>query len=142
MDIPLIVQPLRPKGKGWEQWQVGNLELVRRAYAIERWYNRGQEVQVLSSIEMVSGEGPDRPEFHLSISALPYMGHVKRASESLARWVLKEFDFTDYAQDNHVPNGIVRNYWRPVAENKSPVCHCVESEPKIVEDKGDFIWRP
>lgn len=40
------------------------------------------------------------------------------------------------------PNGIVRNYWRPIAENLSPVCHCVETEPKIVEDKGDYIWRP
>lgn len=37
---------------------------------------------------------------------------------------------------------IPKNYWRPVAENKSPVCHCTETEPKIAEDKGDFVWRP
>lgn len=151
MDELLIIKPMRPKGidektmtgRGWVRWSIPPvLPNGSRPYALEYWYNRGHEVQVLSSIEVVSGEGPDRPEYHVSISALPWMGRVKRCSEWLARWVLKEFEFTDYTQDNHVPNGIVRNYWRPVAENTSPICHCVETEPKIVEDKGDFIWRP
>lgn len=141
-----ILQPLRPRGNGWQQWDLSLIaaELRARAYAIERWYNRAHEVQVLSSIESVSGESPEpRHEYHISISGLRYRApRPHRCSESLARWVLKEFDFTDCAQDNHVPNGIVRNYWRPIAKNVSPVCHCVETEPKIVEDKGDYIWRP
>lgn len=138
-----ILLPKRPVRAGWAQWPVASAELERRAYVIERWYNRAHEVQVLSSIEVVSGEGPDRPEYHVSISGLRWQSdRIHRCSESLARWVLQQFDFTDYAQDNHVPNGLVRNYWRPVAENKSPICHCTESEPKIVEDKGDYVWRP
>lgn len=56
--------------------------------------------------------------------------------------MLKQFDAIGFTQDNHVPSGKVRNYWRPIAENANPVCHCVESEPKITEDKGDFVWRP
>jgi hypothetical protein len=143
MTLPLIVQPLRPKSRSWTNvtdWPM-NPELRARAYAIERWYNRAHEVQVISSIEVVSGEGERRPEYHVSVSALPWRGSPKRCSESLARWVLREFDFTDYAQDNHVPSGIVRNYWRPVAQNISPVCHCIDTEPRIIEDRGDYIWR-
>lgn len=105
-----ILQPKRPVRAGWAQWPVENAELAARAYVIERWYNRAHEVQVLSGIEMVSGEGPDRAEYHVSISGLRWMAsRPHRCSESLARWVLKEFDFTDYAQDNHVPSGIVKN---------------------------------
>lgn len=42
-DIPLIVKPLRPKGGGWVQWPWHRPEGYERPYAIERWYNRGQE---------------------------------------------------------------------------------------------------
>ena len=45
-------------------------------------------------------------------------------------------------EDNHVPGGFVRNFWRPVADRFSGYeCACVATEPAIVEDKGDFVWR-
>jgi len=115
-----------------------------RPYAIERWYHRGNEVQVLSAIEMVSGESPEpRGEFHVSISGLKHLASdCYRISESRARWALQQFNFTDYVQDNHVPAGKVRNYWRPIAENQNPVCSCNEREPKVREMKRDYIWRP
>lgn len=141
--LPLLIQPMRPTGKGWERvdWPI-NAELARKAYVIERYYNRAHEVQVLTAIEMVGGEGEPRAEYHVSITGLRWEKPPHRCSDALARWVLKEFNFTDYAQDNHVPGGIVRNYWRPVAQNLAAQCHCVETEPKITEDKGDFVWRP
>lgn len=46
-------------------------------------------------------------------------------------------------EDNHVSHGIVRNYWRPVADRLvGKACPCKEEEPTIREDKGDVIWRP
>lgn len=46
-------------------------------------------------------------------------------------------------EDNHVPHGKVRNFWRPVAELLvGKECECKAEEPVIREDKGDFIWRP
>ena len=40
------------------------------------------------------------------------------------------------------PNGCVRNFWRPVADHLSGYeCPCVEHEPAMVEDKGDYVWR-
>lgn len=138
-----IVSPLRPIGRGWSLWPVMYLQYEREAYASDRWYNRAHEVQVISAIESVSGEGEPRHEYHLSISGLKYQSpHIHRCSASLARWVLKEFDFVDSVEDNHVPGGIVRNFWRPIAENRSPVCHCTQTEPEILEDKGDYVWRP
>lgn len=140
-----ILEPLRPKSSSWKRYPlpIAPGHPLLRAYAVEYWYNRAHEVQVISSIESVSGEGPEsRHEYHVSISRLPWMGKPSRCPNHLARWVLKEFDFVDCSEDNHVPHGIARNYWRPVAENQSPVCHCVETEPKIVEDKGDYVWRP
>lgn len=47
-----------------------------------------------------------------------------------------------WEEDNHVPYGIARNFWRPLAENLVGIeCKCKEEEPAIVEDKGDYVWR-
>lgn len=143
MVEPLIIQPLRP-GAGWQQWPVDVSTWPTRPYAIERWYNRLNEVQVISAIEVVKEIGrDDRPEYHLSISGLKYMA-VKnhRCSDSLARWALKQFGLDGWEEDNHVPGGLVRNWWRPVADPLvGQECLCKETEPEIREDKGDYIWR-
>jgi hypothetical protein len=77
------------------------------------------------------------PEYHLSVSL-----SGARCSAADALFVLAAFELTDAKEDNHVPSGRVRNFWRPVADKLSAYeCPCVDDEPAIREDKGDFIWR-
>jgi hypothetical protein len=48
----------------------------------------------------------------------------------------------DSDEDNHVPGGFVRNFWKPVAEKLiGHVCPCKDNEPEMAENKGDFVWR-
>lgn len=143
--LPAIIQPLRPRGRGWAQRPVDTSLWPSQPYAIEGWYNRGQEVQVLSAVERVQPEGPSAPrlEYHISVSGYSYeKAKVYRCSASRARWALREFGFDDHFEDNHVPHGIVRNFWRPVAEDLvGQVCPCVDGEPAMREMQGDYVWR-
>ena len=68
--------------------------------------------------------------------------HGSRCDTAAAKWVKRQFNLEDATEDNHVPGGVVRNFWRPVADNLSGYqCPCVKTEPAIREDKGDFVWR-
>src|SRR5260370_41876023 len=116
VDVPLIVHPLAPKGGGWAEWDCDTSRWPSQPYAIKRYYNRGQEMQVLSAIEMILPEGSrdGRPEYHLSVSGLAFgADRPYRVSDSRARWVLKAFDLEGWFEDNHVPGGLVRNYYGP-----------------------------
>lgn len=108
-------------------------------YPVQAWVHQDARLFVLSAVEVAEdprqpGHGPD---YHLSVSRFG-----ERCSSADALWVLEQFDLLDAREDNHVPSGAVRNFWRPVADNLSGYeCPCVEDEPAIVEDKGDYIWR-
>jgi hypothetical protein len=144
MAEELIIKPPRPTGGGWVQWPWIQPAGYSRPYAIERWYNRGQEMQVLSAVEVVKPEGAAaRPEFHISVSGLEHQALVPyRCSDSRARWALKAFGFEGWLEDNHVPGGLARNFWRPVADPLvGEVCPCVATEPAIREMQGDYVWR-
>lgn len=145
MDVPLIVKPLRPNGPGWEQWPADTSRWPAQPYAIERWYNRAHETQILSSIEIILPEGAreSRPEYHISVSGLKHLATKNyRCSDSRARWVLKQIGLDGWFEDNHVPHGLVRNFWRPVGEpHVGEVCPCVNEEPAVREMKGDYVWR-
>jgi hypothetical protein len=99
---------------------------------------------VLSAVEVAAdADGIDRgPEYHLSFSK-EVAGFKVRCDTNDAVWLLREFELEGAEEDNHVPHGFVRNFWRPVAENLVGMeCACKEDEPAIREDKGDFVWRP
>lgn len=65
-----------------------------------------------------------------------------RCTSADALWVLAEFDLLDAKEDNHVPGGKVRNWWRPVADHLSGYeCPCTDEEPAVRENKGDYVWR-
>ena len=91
----------------------------------------------------MDGDRFDRgPEYHLSISRQTPAG-PRRCTSEMARIVLRQFGLEGAEEDNHVPNGVVRNFWRPVADPLVGLeCECKDEEPAIVEDKGDFVWRP
>lgn len=133
-----IIKPKQPKGKGWRRatwWR----SPVPTGYDIEAWEHR-DGLFVLSAVEVAEpepGEPELGPEYHLSVSA-----YGTRCDSKAAKWTLRQFGLEDATEDNHVPHGVVRNYWRPVADKYSGYqCPCQDHEPAMVEDKGDFVWR-
>jgi hypothetical protein len=138
-----IIKPLRLNGDPWArmpdlppQYTFG--------YECEVWKHTVLNLGVMSAVEVASDkDGIDRgPEYHISISKHD-RGQPRRCTSDEARYVLKAFGLEGAEEDNHVPNGVVRNFWRTVAEPMIGLeCACKADEPAMVEDKGDFVWRP
>lgn len=135
-----IIQPLRPReNSGWcrlsnpPQW-------VSLGYDAERYFHEETDLSVITAVEVAKDDdGIDRgPEYHISIS----LAGMARCTSQQAKQVLADFGCVGAEEDNHVPFGVVRNFWRPVADRFVGLeCACKENEPAIVEDKGDFTWR-
>lgn len=109
----------------------------------ECWFHRESHLFVISAVEVAAPEGgiSKGPEYHISISLQTLEG-TARCTSANALFVLAAFDLLESEEDNHVPNGRVRNFWRPIADNLVGLeCACKADEPAIVEDKGDFVWR-
>ena len=142
MQVESIIKPKSPIGAGWriaKWWQCPQI-LKKLGYPIKAWEHIDNGLFVLSALEKVKpepGEPDIGPEYHLSMS-----NYGERCSSADALWILSQFDLVDALEDNHVPSGKVRNFWRPVADKFSGYeCACVEGEPAMREDKGDFVWR-
>lgn len=136
-----IIQPKRPTGPGWNRatWWTCPPALAELGYPTEAWQHTSG-LFVLSAVEVAQpepGEVALGPEYHLSVSLLG-----RRCSSADAVFVLDQFGLNDATEDNHVPSGRVRNFWRPVADNLSGYqCPCQDKEPAMVEDGGDYVWR-
>lgn len=133
-----IIKPKSPLHSGWMNIPglPASLSLGYESYG---FLHPATGLRVISAVEVANdGDGIDKgPEYHISISK-----DGKRCSSAEAAWVLNQFGLEGSEEDNHVPNGFVRNFWRPVADNMVGIeCKCKDSEPAIVEDKGDFVWR-
>ena len=143
-----VIAPLRPVASVLSEWdQVGVPAPARRyGYPVEAWYHRLNRLSVLSSVEgAIERVGHSvGPEYHISVSSRGLLaGRLERALSYEAKWVLAQFGLDGAREDNHVPHGVVRNFWRPVAESfVGRECPCVATEVEIRENKGDFIWRP
>jgi hypothetical protein len=113
-------------------------------FPIEAWAHTSG-LAVFSAVEVARDkDNIDRgPEYHISVSKKAD-GRPGRCTSEEATWCLQEFGgLSGWEEDNHVPHGIVRNFWRPVAEPMIGLeCACKAEEPAIVEDKGDYVWRP
>lgn len=136
-----IIQPKQPNGKGWHAatWWRKPPQLALLGYPVQAWEHRETGLFVLSAVEVANEPGQPQlgPEYHLSISR-----NGGRCPGNVAKAVLRAFGLEDAKEDNHVPSGFVRNFWRPVADHLSGYeCPCVEDEPAMREDKGDFVWR-
>lgn len=137
----VVIKPKRPTGTGWHRdrnW-IAPRQLAELGYPVEAWSHSANGIFALSAVEVAKEPGkPDLgPEYHLSVSA-----NGMRCTAADALWTLAQFDLLDAQEDNHVPSGRVRNFWRPVADHLSGYeCPCVADEPNIKEDKGDYVWR-
>jgi hypothetical protein len=136
-----IIQPKRPAADGWRRavWWACPPQLAVLGYPIEAWEHPASGLFALSAVEVARepGKADIGPEYHLSMSL-----NGQRCSSGDALFVLSAFGLLDAKEDNHVPGGRVRNFWRPVADHLSGYeCACVDDEPAIREDKGDFVWR-
>lgn len=142
MSAPSIVQPLSPNGAGWVELQVP--ESVRAFGYATRAFAHREGFRALSAVEVAADkDGIDRgPEYHLSFSK-EVAGFKVRCDTNETVWLLREFRLEGAEEDNHVPHGFVRNFWRAVAEPLIGMeCACKEDEPAIRENEGDFVWRP
>lgn len=143
--IQSIVKVLRPKGYDWHEEDCSMQRMACGGFPMRAFYHRSG-IFVLSAVEVTAPEGrgliDKGPEYHISISRRLKSGRVARVDGNEAKWVLKQFGLEGAEEDNHVPHGKVRNWWRTVATPLIGLeCECKETEPAIVEDKGDFIWR-
>lgn len=137
-----VIACLRPQTGGWRELptQLGD-PLLAMGYPARAYFHPRSMIQVISAVEVASDAACDGPEYHLSISRSTPSG-VTRVDSNDARWVLGCFKLEGAKEDNHVPHGRARNFWRPVAGDWVGVrCHCEDEEPAIRENKGDFIWR-
>ena len=141
MNRETIIRPKYPTGPGWRQavWWTCPPQLAALGYPVEPW-EHSDGFFVLSAVEVAKAEPgaePLGPEYHLSISR-----YGQRCTSQEARAVLLAFGLEDATEDNHVPSGRVRNFWRPVADHLAGYeCPCVDAEPAVREDKGDYVWR-
>jgi hypothetical protein len=136
-----IVPVLQPKGDGWAE--IPGAHRFTFGFPARSFLHK-DGLFAISAVEVASDkDGIDRGfEYHISISRQLSAGPV-RCSSNDARWVLDQFGLEGAEEDNHVPYGKVRNFWRAVATPLIGIeCVCKEEEPAIREDKGDFVWRP
>lgn len=116
-----------------------SMQWLTLGYHSEAWQHIESGLCVITAVEVANdNDGIDRgPEYHISVSR-----RVERCSSADALWVRSEFGMLDAEEDNHVPNGKVRNFLKPVADKFIGMeCACKDEEPVIREDKGDYIWR-
>jgi hypothetical protein len=133
-----IIQPKRPRDPGWRQLAGTLPGFADVAHTV--WAHDANRIGVISAVEVAAeapGMPPLGPAYHVSVSRFG-----ERCTSGDALWVLAQFDLLDAKEDNHVPSGKVRNFWRYVADDLSGhQCACVEVEPAIREDRGDYVWR-
>lgn len=137
-----IVPVLTPKGPGWREIPMDKRYTF--GYPSRAFIHRDSRIAVISAVEVASEPGIEKGfEYHLSLSKQYTDGTMGRCDSNEAKWALDQFGLEGSEEDNHVPHGTVRNFWRPVAEALVGMeCPCKAEEPAIKENKGDYIWRP
>ena len=141
-----VIRPLRPKNINPTEWH--SQPFGDDGYI---WDHKSgfRMISALSAVKDPEHPEQDGPHYHVSMSMFAFVaglpvGPSRIDSQAAADRLRLHFpDFHGWEEDNHVPDGQVRNFWLPVDENRRGVeCFCKQHEPAIREDKGDFVWRP
>ena len=139
--VQSIVNVPRPRLSGWREVSTDGMP-AKSSGPVRAFFHAESSLAVLSAVEYINDGKVDGPEYHLSISRQHRTLGTRRCSSTEARWVLVQFGIQGALEDNHVPGGVVRNFWRPVADPMvGRECPCVDEENAIQEDRGDYIWR-
>lgn len=93
-------------------------------------YQNSMGVLAMSSAHFFDGKW----NLHVSFS---HMG--KRIDAMWMDALLRQWDIADWEEDNHVPNGQVRNYWH-ILNSENQICPCKENEEPHIET-GGYEWR-
>jgi len=137
-----LVTVRAPRLSGWREIPTDGMPARHAGAPVRAFFHDESSLAVISAVEFIDDGKVDGPEYHVSISRQHRTLGTRRCSSNDARWVLKQFGIEEATEDNHVPHGLVRNFWRPVADPMvGRECLCVEGENAIKEDRGDFIWR-
>lgn len=94
-------------------------------------YENSMGATAVSSVHEIEG----KPQWHVSFS---HRG--ERIPQGWMEALLRQWGLEGWDEDNHVPNGRVRNYWRPVSTADPLVCPCKANEEPF-EEHGGYIWR-
>jgi len=118
----------------------GEWELVAVWPGGTRWLNVSHRISVLSSVSNVDEPDPG-PQWHVSVALVDALGAPAVAPDAAVKLVRENFDMLAAEEDNHVPNGRVRNLWLPIRTALVGVpCSCkAEEEPH--EGEGGYVWR-
>ena len=135
-----LTRCLAPRGEGWQEIPVSSGAF---GYPARIFFYPPRSLSVISAVEVADDGKIDKgPEYHVSVCRQTQSG-PSRCDSNDAKWAMDQFGMDGAEEDNHVPGGVVRNFWRPVAHNLIGLeCECKAEEPVVSEDKGDFIWRP
>lgn len=130
----VVIQPKRPSSPDWRM-----LDRIRvhMGFPAERWVSRFGHVAVTAVETPVDNHTENLgPEYHVSISKAGGRVSADEVPELLRVWDMEGAD-----EDNHVPGGIARHFWKVVAAKYAGfVCPCKQTEHAITE--GDYVWRP
>lgn len=94
-----------------------------------KWEN-SMGVIAISSIHLIDG----KPQYHVSFSHAGWRIPFQWMEALLRQWRAESFE-----EDNHVPNGQVRNFWKPF-DPEAKECRCKDEEPPH-EEVGGYVWR-
>lgn len=137
-----IISVKRPRLPGWREVSTEGAPIANSGWPYRAFFHEQSALAVISAVEFIDDGKVDGPEYHLSISKQHRTLGIRRCSSVEARWVLVQFGLEEAVEDNHVPGGMARNFWRAVADPMvGRECRCVEGENAIREDKGDYVWR-
>jgi hypothetical protein len=95
-----------------------------------RWEN-SLGIIALSSIHVIDG----KEQYHLSFS-----DQGERLPAGVMEAILRQWGALAFEEDNHVPNGKVRNFWWIVGRDLPQICPC-KNEEEPHEEEGGYVWR-
>lgn len=137
--IKSIIKPLTPRGTGWKELPAD--QRFTMGFPLRCFLHEESRLFVMSAVETMANEDKG-PEYHISVSKAIAPGIIGYADSNETKWILEQFKLEGAEEDNHAPNGKVRNFWRTIATPLIGMeCKCKDDEPEIKANKGDYIWR-
>lgn len=118
-------------------------EVVEVSELWTRYRHAHTGAMVLSAVELAADTSGDHLEWHVSVSG----PKATRAGTGLMQVVRRDFGMEAAIEDNHVPNGVVRNLWLRVNPDTRGPCDCegereeVYPIPGAGEDGGEYVYR-